>query len=227
MKISQLIMMAGALAISIPGVYYSFSVYDNSVDNRQALTNLSKEITLLKSEIDILKKANSGLSEIKKEILQLSAKKTDNILQTQTQNDALKNQDDHPDEIQTAQMNPIEIAKKQEDQRAKDFDLISNAFLAESSDPQWAPETTALVTSFFESEAGAKLDLSDLECRKTLCKVEIKKEESANTNNNLMLLFPMHVGKALSQASFFYEQNDDGSTNVIIYLVRNGFDLPT
>jgi hypothetical protein len=227
MKISQFMMFVSILAITIPGVYYSFSVYDNSVDNRQALANLSKEITLLKSEISILKKANSGVSEIKKEILQLSAKKTDDILQTQTQNDALKNQDDHTDEIQTAQMDPIEMAKKQEEQRAKDFDLINNAFLAEASDQEWSSKTTALATSFFESEAGAKIGLSDIECRKTLCKIEINNPSSANANDNLMLRFPMHVEKELSQASFFYEQTGDGSTNVIIYLARNGFDLPT
>ena len=62
--------------------------------------------------------------------------------------------------------------------------------------------------------------------QKTLCKVEIIKPENSNVDDNVMMAFPMHISKTLSQGSFFHETNEDGSTNVTIYLVRNGFDLP-
>ena len=219
MKISQLMIIASVLAISIPGAYYAFRAYGNETGETKAATDLSGEITLLKSEIDSLKKANSELNEIKNE-------KGESILQTQARNDD-KTKDDHQDETQTKQINPNEMAKKQEEQSANDLEHINNAFIAEASDPQWAPETTALVTSFFETEAGAKIDLADIECRKTLCKVEINNPNTADANDNLMLSFPIHVAKALSQASVFNEQNDDGTTRVIMYLARNGYELPT
>jgi len=174
-----------------------------------------------------LKQTNTELIDLKMEVAQLKDKRGDNNVQALSQNGGQKNTDDHRVETETAQINPVEIAKKQADQRAKELDLVNNAFLAETSDPQWAPEATTLVSSFFESDAGAKIKLSDLECRKTLCKVEISKPDSAEANDNLMLNFPMHVSKALSQSSSYYTQNEDGTTRVTMYLVRNGYELPT
>jgi len=228
MKISKLTIITSILVISIPVTYYSARAFDNNTKgNELTISDIAREIKLLKSEISTLKQANTELIDLKMEVAQLKEKRGDNSVQAQIQNGGQKNTDDNRVETETTQITPVEIEKKQADQRAKELDLVNNAFLAETSDPQWAPEATTLVSSFFESDAGAKIKLSDLECRKTLCKVEISKPDSAEANDNLMLNFPMHVSKALSQSSSYYTQNEDGTTRVTMYLVRNGYELPT
>jgi len=232
MKISKFTIITSMLVIVIPLTYYSVSILGNNAGRKSLAivdinADITKEIKLLKSEISALKIIKFELNNLKQEIALLKNKKGVTNVQTQVQDNAIKNTIVHQDETETAEMNPIEMGKKQEDQRTKELDLVNNAFLAETSDPQWAPEATTLVSSFFESDAGAKIKLSDLECRKTLCKVEISKPDSAEANDNLMLNFPMHVSKALSQSSSYYTQNEDGTTRVTMYLVRNGYELPT
>jgi hypothetical protein len=231
MKIPQFIMIVGVLAISIPGTYYSVLTFGKHADeeSRSAgdLAAIHDDIKLLKSELFALKKANAELNKLKQDLAQLNTKKFENVLQAQIQNADIKGFNTDQDETQMAQMNPMEMGKQEEEKRIKEFDLMNTAFLAETSDPQWAPDTTTLLSTFFESDVGAKIKLSDLECRKTLCKVEISKPDDADANNALMLSFPMHVSKALAQSSIFYTQNEDGTTRVTLYLARNGYELPT
>jgi hypothetical protein len=226
MKITQLMLIAGFLIVSIPGIYFALQAYEQNGVVKQTAPDINKDIALLKSEINALKKDVLSLKEIKLEVAQLKDKKGSNILQAQAQTDDAKTMDNQQDD-EVAQINPIEMGKKQEEQRVKDLEKINNAFLAEASDPIWSPEATSLVTSFFESGVGENIDLSDIQCRKTLCKVEVNKPNSSGANDNLMLSFPMHVAKELSQAIFFHEQNDDGSTRVTMYMARNGYGLPS
>lgn len=225
MKKLPFITTSCALAISIPAAYLGFQAYNNKGVDRQAKTDFSNELALVKSEISALKKATSELGEIKQKIAQLEIQKRNNGLQAKNQN-AGENVNAQQDIAQELPKNPMEMAQAEEEQSSKKLELINNTFLAESSDQQWAPETTNLITSFFDSEKGANLNVSDIQCRKTLCKVELNRVDRAKGGNELTLNFPMHVGKALSQARYFHEQNDDGTTNITIYLARNGYELP-
>lgn len=197
---------------------------DENKLNFKAIEKINHEIKLLKSDIVSLKDTNLKLSRLNNH---------ENLVNPSTNftTVAQNNQSQQPSEIDDnalsdQQFSPIEMEKKQAEKQTKNLEIISDAFLAESSDQSWSPEATALIKSFFDTDAGAKINLVDYECRKTLCKVEITKPENSNLDDNVMMAFPMHISKALSQGSFFHEKNEDGSTNVIIYLVRNGFDLP-
>jgi hypothetical protein len=225
MKKFQLITIS-VLAISIPAAYLGFQAYNNKNIDRQAENDFSNELAIVKSEISALKKATSGLGDIKQKIAQLEIQKRNHGLQAKNQN-AGENVNAQQDIAQELPKNPMEMAQAEEEQSLKKLALINEAFLAESSDQQWTSETTNLITSFFDSEKGANLNVSDIQCRKTLCKVELNKVDQAKAANDLALNFPMHVGQALSQTRYFYEQNDDGTTNVTIYLARNGYELPS
>ena len=214
------------LAISIPAAYLGFQAYNNKGADRQAENDFSNELAIVKSEISAFKEATSELSEIKQKIAQLEIQKRNHVLQAQTQHDG-KNGDDQQDKAQALPKSPMEMAQEEEEQSSKALALINKAFLAESSDQQWTSETTNLITGFFDSEKGANLNVSDIQCRKTLCKVELNSVDGAQAANDLSLNFPMHVGQALSQARYFHEQNDDGTTNLTIYLARNGYEFPS
>ncbi|MFZ2170310.1 MAG: hypothetical protein WAW61_11810 [Methylococcaceae bacterium] len=226
MKKLPLITIICVLAISIPAAYLGFQAYNNMGVNRQAENDFSNELAIVKSEISAFKEATSELSEIKQKIAQLEIQKRNNVLQAQTQHDG-KNGDDQQDIAQALPKSPMEMAQEEEEQSSKALALINKAFLAESSDQQWTPETTNLITSFFDSENGANLNVSDIQCRKTLCKVELNRVDGTKAANDLSLNFPAHVGQALSQARYFHEQNDDGTTNLTIYLARNGYEFPS
>jgi hypothetical protein len=192
--------------------------------NLKAIEKIDHEIKLLKSDIVSMKATNLRLSRLNKHE---NLVKPSTNLTTVAQNDQSQQSSEIDDNVLSdQQFNPIEMEKNQEEKQTKNLDKINNAFLAESLDQSWSPEATALIKGFFDTEAGAKINLVDYECRKTLCKVEITKPENSNLDDNVMMIFPMHISKALSQGSFFHQKNEDGSTNVIIYLVRNGFDLP-
>jgi hypothetical protein len=225
MKIPTLKPAIGGLAIAIPIFYLGFYAYNNPAVGFQAKNDFSTELAIVKSDINALKKANTELNELKQKIAQLESQKANAVLQAQSQN-AGETVADQADMMEESAKDPEQLAKEQEEQRAKQLAQMNSSFLAEPSGQQWASETTHLVSSFFESEQGAKIDVSDIQCRKTLCKVELNKVDRAKAGNELALNFPMHVGQALSQARYFHEQNADGTTNVTIYLARNGYELP-
>ncbi len=229
MKISQLMLVTGVLIISIPGTYFVIHTNSSNVNEngKQSSSELSKEIALLRSEIRDIKNANSKIEEMKQEIVKLKEGKGEQKIQAQIKKIGVEAADASESETEiAAQFNPEETGKKIAEEREKDHERINNTFLAEGSDPTWSSETISLVSGFFESEAGSNVDLSDIQCRKTLCKIEINKPSGSGVNDNFMLNFPMHVSKALGHATLFHEQNKDGSTRITMYLARNGYDLP-
>jgi hypothetical protein len=214
------------LVIAIPVFYLGFYAFNNPDVGLQVKNDFKNELAIIKSDLNALKNARSELNELKQKIAQLESQKAIPVLQTRSKNSS-KASLDQTDMREKSENDPEKLAKEEEEQSAKQLAQINTVFLAETSDQQWAPETTHLVSSFFESNQGKMLDIADIQCRKTLCKVELKNIDKTKGGNELALNFPMHVGQALSQARYFPEQNDDGTTNVTIYLTRNGYELPS
>ena len=226
MNISTFKPVIGGLAIAISIFYLGFYAYKNPVVDLQAKNDFSNELAIIKSDISALNKASTELNELKQKIAQLESQKAKAVLQVRSQN-AGESFADQADTMEESAKDPEKLAKEEVEQSAKKLAQMNTVFLAETSDQQWAPETIHLVSRFFDSDQGAMLDVADIQCRKTLCKVELNKVDKAKGGNELALNFPMHVGKALSQAKYFHEQNTDGTTNITIYLTRNGHELPS
>jgi hypothetical protein len=224
MKRSTIVITASVLAIAVPSVYL---VFNDQVPGRFAGADLSSELALVKSDIKALKQANIEVGKLTQRIAQLENQNGSHVVKAKGQSANESSSFDAYEMTQEEPKSPQEMAKEQESLKAKQLAQINTAFLAEPSDQKWATETTHLVTSFFDNEKAANLNVADIQCRKTLCKVELSKVDRAKAGNELALNFPIHVGQALANASYFYEDNADGSANVTIYLARNGYELPT
>lgn len=224
MKILTTVAIVILLFVSGYSAYTINLQADENQINLKAIEKVNRELDLLQSEIISIKASNAKLNGlIKHANLIESALSSDNS----GQNNSLSSTKRSLQNIIPAErLNPMEMEKKEQEKQAKKQESINNAFLAETADAAWSPEATALIKSYFDSKEGEKLNLVDYECRTTLCKLEIAKPKNSGTDDNLMVTLPMHVMSSLSQGTVFYENNEDGSMNVTVYLVRNGYEPP-
>lgn len=227
------------LAIGLPVLYMGFIVYRYPVVGTTAQEGIRSEWAMARSELGALRKelalVQTDLGAIKK----VNAELTDRMhrmagLVTGPASDGELDQRQHVDREgadledrgQGKPEDPDSIARKQEEDRAEVREWLDKAFWAESQDQQWAPITTNLITGFFASEPGTNLSVTDLQCRTSLCRIALGNVDQGKGADALTLHLPMHVSQALSGAQYFYERNDDGTTNVTIYFNRKGADFP-
>lgn len=252
MKTSHLLIISGSLAALILGHYaftnralypndtspplerpsLGYQANDHEGGDAREIADLRNEFALLKAELASLKKVKAGLSEIQKEFARLRQETAtlherigDATDANRYPNSLNTINDDSLDVSQRTEENPIAAAEKQAYKDYERMEIISNVFLTEPTDGQWSTETTNLITQFFESGEKMPIDLSGVECRSTLCRVEVNHND-ATAVDELALRFPMHVGKALPQIAYHYKQHDDGHTSVVMYLAREGYELP-
>ncbi|MGH8520166.1 MAG: hypothetical protein ACREU9_01710 [Gammaproteobacteria bacterium] len=195
------------------------------------IADLRNEFALFKAELASLKKITGGLSKIQEEFSRL--KKETAALRERIGGDSDANgdhrslnsaNDDSLDASQRTEEGPIAAGHEQADKDYERMQIINNVFSAEPTDRQWSAETNNLVKQFFEDVEPLQVDLSDVECRSTLCRVEVNYKDAAA--DEFALRFPMHVGKALPNITYHYEQHDDGHTSVVMYLAKEGYQLP-
>lgn len=196
------------------------------------IADLRNEFALFKAELASLKKVTVGLSEIQEEFSRLKEETAALRARMGRDSDANENHNslnntnnDSLASSQRTEEGPIAAGQEQAYKDYERMQIISNVFLAEPTDRQWSAETNNLVEQFFEDVEPLKVDLSYVECRSTLCRVEVNYNDAAAADE-FALRFPMHVGKALPNVTYHYEQHDDGHTSVVMHLAREGYELP-
>ncbi len=224
MKILNILLMINLLVVS------GYSIYDinrQSGENKltlKAFEKVNRELNLLQSEVISIKASHVKLNGLIKRANLIESSLSPDISGQKNSSPSYKGTAENI--IPAEQLNPIEMEKKEQEKQAKKQESINNVFLAETADASWSPEATSLIKSYFDSKDGEKLNLVDYECRTTLCKLEIAKPKDSSSDDNLMVTLPMHVMGSLSQGTVFYNNNEDGSTSVTVYLVRNGYEPP-
>lgn len=252
MKTSHLLIFTGSVAALGLSLYVTkFSDRDllaldlnhalSSVDTRSsgqandhgggmapALAALKGEIALLKAEIATVKKASIRLSPVQKELSKLKeevAALHRQIVNFSTASESLDNAEDLQKPAGFTEQDIITATQEQAYEDRKRMEMINSVFLSENADYQWAARTTDLITQHLGKGEQVQTILSDVECRTTLCRVEVNHED-ATAAGEFELQFSMQVGEVLPQTSYFYEPQDNGSISVVMYLAREGYDLP-
>ncbi len=77
----------------------------------------------------------------------------------------------------------------------------------------------------FESEELTKAAVLVVECKSTLCRVEVEHEKQADVSL-FELWFPHKVGDLLSRFTMQHEEHGDGGVATVIDMAREGFSLP-
>ena len=119
------------------------------------------------------------------------------------------------------QLDPEKLAS-QELERMTTMDRF---FQEEATDEQWSRDVTRMVTEVFQDMDASHTALSRVQCRSTLCLVEVEHSD-AEAAEEFALYFPIDVGEALPQASYYTENFDDGSSRVTMYFARDGYEIP-
>lgn len=104
------------------------------------------------------------------------------------------------------------------------LEAIEATLRGEAIDATWAAQATDAVEQAFEDKALEGSVLDALECRSTLCRVEVT-HPNPTARADFMLRFPMMVGPVLPSTTTQLIEADDGSSTTWIYLARQGHEL--
>jgi hypothetical protein len=96
---------------------------------------------------------------------------------------------------------------------------------AEGVDTQWSVDTTDVLTQVLASAALAATVVQDIECRTTVCRLDVEHEDRQELDQ-FALMLPMQVAEGLPQVTFFHDQGADGRIHTVVYLTRQGHSLP-
>jgi hypothetical protein len=88
-------------------------------------------------------------------------------------------------------------------------------FRQEPVEAAWAAQVTEKIHQAYEREELAELLVQAVECRSTLCRVEVVLDEQTN---QLIPLFAMHVADTLPKLTV--KPKADGDTGTVLFLTR-------
>lgn len=98
--------------------------------------------------------------------------------------------------------------------------------IAEETDLKWANNITDRVQNAFISEELAGSQLSNIECRSTLCRIEVQ-HDNKSQYDQFNLWFPMKIAEYIqSMAGNETTKEADGKIVSSIFLVRKGHTMP-
>lgn len=169
-----------------------------------ALSNTShQELTAVRQELSELKKLLEAISEKNNyESLNMNRPNKNSIKSEETTLESLKEAD-------------REFAQKSLER----WDVIGTSFQSEQIDGQWSTETTQKITDLFENSSIIKADLSQIDCRETLCFVEAQLKDKDEARK-FSAFFPMQIGQTLPNVNYSYENHEDGSVTISMYLEK-------
>jgi hypothetical protein len=99
------------------------------------------------------------------------------------------------------------------------------ALQKETEDPTWSGEARDLIASAVAAGELAATSVQDVECRATLCRVEVTHKDR-QAQAVFEGRFMMAVAQLLPQATLRTVENEDGSRSTVLYLARDGHDFP-
>lgn len=118
-----------------------------------------------------------------------------------------------------------EIAEEQQ-QLETHAQTIESSLAAETVDSAWSGRTADRILEIFTGDELGGAALQDIDCRATLCRVEVRHRDEAKLRE-FQRLFPFKVAEVLPRLMMHRVDNADGSITTYLYLARQGHRLPT
>ncbi len=172
------------------------------------------EVNSLKNQMakleQLVASLNSQLSQIKADSWNESADR-DAKLKIYADNNELKDP-----------MTIIQQAKRKEEQRQAS---IENTFSDEMIDETWSKKSNKIINSVLDDEFVKNTHVLDSQCHSTLCRLEVQHLEMSDLTNFETFL-PLQIGENFSELTMHHQNGEEGEVSTIIYLARNGYQLP-
>ncbi|ADJ28218.1 hypothetical protein [Nitrosococcus watsonii] len=217
---------------SLPGkIMLTEESVNNDYGGGTALMALKKDVARLNAELAALKQTSIDSSRLQQEIVKLKEEVVvlrggvESLPGKGEYGSNAENEVDSPASAQLTEQDMVAAAEEEDYKYRKRMEMMERVFLSENIDPQWSTKTSGLITQYLENENQVKANLEDVDCRATLCRVAVNHQD-ATVAEEFQLQFPMQMAEALPQINYLYEQQADGSVRMVMYLARDGYDLP-
>jgi len=187
---------------------------DKSSDSarmEETLAMLEQELADIKSELKIVKRANSQPRY--KVNLTVPEEKADEVFD-ETEDDNLPEEEapvPRADFVETAFDEQRVDSSWAFDKERQIEEFISNLASEETEDDN-TPQTRALLS---------KITLTDSECRDTMCRIEVSFENDPQARDQFLLM----LGRPPFDGPSFSTQSENGQTT-LAYIARENFSLP-
>jgi hypothetical protein len=249
MKISIPLILMGSFVVIGIGVYTLSSdttVHGNTVASTVDITNTGhiafdeggrtvndvetvlREFAVLRSELATLnptiQRLNLEVGVLKVKLAALSNQLSDGENSDSTSSDT----SDHGDQASFKPETAADMIALNKEELKKDdehIDVIKNAFQTQDTDEQWSADVTESIAAVFADKSFSNTALSQVQCRSTLCVVEVEHGDSSAADE-FDLEFQIQIGSKLPRTNYTSSQNDDGSVTVTMYMAREGYEFP-
>lgn len=121
-------------------------------------------------------------------------------------------------------LSPIDHQTIADEEAEKLISGLNDEFYQQDTDEHWSVQSSNQIYSYFDqmaqTESKGTSELRSVECRTSLCKVEVLHENAAAAED-FFLRFPSTVNNSLPSISYQFENLPDGRVDVVMYLATD------
>lgn len=173
--------------------------------------NLTDEVSDLRKAVSLLMSRVASLET------RLQVQQTAQLSDMSVADQTISLPENEPDEIV--------LAEREQEQWENYLDFVETGLQQERVDRQWSSMANTEIENVLLNDELGDLSVNDIECRTTLCRIEIVHENSSSMTLFDVLL-PQKLAHLLPKSVMSHIQLEDGSTKTVIYLSRDGYELP-
>lgn len=226
-----IVLAASALAIfqsDTPNSTYGVAMPENVINHRtnvswrgkdDEIRSLRRDLTLLRTEVNSLQHQLKQVIASVQSVTSAPAYLAEDGRLNDFSYRAVES------DFEELELDEVTLVLEAERRAYERIQLIETSLQQEHVDASWSTEASDAIEQTFDSEELAGASLVDLECRSTLCRVEVLHDDSEQLTE-FQLLFPNKIGHILPQLTLDHVEEGDSSTSTVIYLARDGYRLP-
>jgi hypothetical protein len=121
--------------------------------------------------------------------------------------------------------NAAAVAEEERRRVEERMQALETSLQSEPLNRSWSIQVSEQITQAFASEELAGISLDHVECRSTLCRVEVTHDDPMR-RGEFEIWFPFKVAQFLPRLVMRRVDNDDGSSSTVVYTARQGYRLP-
>ena len=222
----------GLIAIATAAVFsVDWRDSDDSLNQLNRVTSLEKRMEAITAELEQLKElltiSNSrsitGSASKAETTTELGYQAVNTVGTVSTDLPQPSSSDFGNDLAKAREMRRLEAAEKSTQRKA----LIASAFAAEAYDEMWSPNVTSSIEQTFQSPELIGGRLASVECRTTLCKVEVQHDQNLSPEDRFVFENTLLMSLANElPASTMRQVNSPDGLRTEIYFAGKGHSLP-
>lgn len=117
-------------------------------------------------------------------------------------------------------------AAETEQRRQEQADIIETVLVAEGVDEAWSALASDAIEEAFQHSELEDIQLFDLDCRETLCRIEAASDEAMEVEQ-FRLWLSVLTAETFDDVSIEQWDVGNGQTKAVAYMARKGYDLPS